>query len=331
MPPFERLESSGGRLALVFPGQGSQFVGMGRALYEGSEAARRIIERADAVLGFPLSALAFEGPSEDLEDTFNAQPAILTTSVAALEAVKEQAAASGVNLDPAAVAGHSVGEFAALVAAGSLGFDEALTLVRERGRLMKEAGTERPGGMAAVLGLDDAVLAGVVAESRGDGILVIANANCPGQTVISGEVEPLTRAIDLAKERGAKRVVRLAISIASHSPLMAGVASQLQVVIAGMAIQVPRVPIIANASGAALTTADQIRRELDHHVESPVNWTRSVLNMVDSGVTTFLEIGPGQALTGLIKRISGDVVTLRLEDLGLSAASPPQIHWRKSP
>lgn len=318
MPPFERIESSDGKLGLVFPGQGSQFVGMGQALHEGSPAARRIIEQADSVLGFSLSRLAFEGPNEELEDTLNAQPAILTVSVAALEAVKERAQADGTSFDPAMVAGHSVGEFTALVAAGSLGFDEALTLVRERGRLMKEAGVQRPGGMAAVLGLDDALLEEVVAEARGDGILVVANANCPGQTVISGEIEPLARAVELAKERGAKRVVRLAISIASHSPLMADAGAQLREVVAGTAIRPPRMPIVAN-TGQVLTTADEIRQELNSHMESPVQWTRSVQAMVGSGVTTILEVGPGQALTGLIKRISGDVVTLRLEDLGLSA------------
>ncbi|HUG62313.1 MAG TPA: ACP S-malonyltransferase, partial [Methylomirabilota bacterium] len=215
------------------------------------------------------------------------------------------------------VAGHSLGEFTALVAAGSLDFAEALGLVRERGRLMKEAGEERPGGMAAVIGLDDETIEAVVARARTAGVVTVANANCPGQTVISGEIGALTRAIDLAKEQGAKRVARLAISIASHSPLMAKASSQLGELVNKAPLRAPLVPIVANVTGRAITTADEIRQELAHHVERPVNWTRSVREMVDTGATTFVEVGPGQVLSGLIKRISRDSKTLGLGDLGL--------------
>jgi [acyl-carrier-protein] S-malonyltransferase len=311
-----------GTLALVFPGQGSQFVGMGRTLTEQSPAARRVLEEADSVLGFPLSALAFDGPAEELEDTYNSQPAILAVSVAALAALNERVAADGVaggTLSPTLLAGHSLGEFTALVAAEALTFADALRLVRERGRLMKEAGTERPGGMAAVLGLDDGILEEVVAEAKGDDVLVIANANCPGQTVISGELAPLERAVDLAKASGAKRVARLAITIASHSPLMAGASKNLRSLIADVSIQTPTVPVVANESGALLTSIADIRQELAHHVERPVNWTRTITVMRDAGASTFVEVGPGQALTGLIKRIDRDATTLRLEDFGLTA------------
>lgn len=311
-----------GDLALVFPGQGSQFVGMGRTLTEQSPAARQVMEEADRVLGFSLSALCFDGPAEELEDTYNSQPAILAVSVAALAALNERVTTQGISggsLAPTLLAGHSLGEFTALVAAGSLTFAEALRLVRERGRLMKEAGTERPGGMAAVLGLDDAVLEEVVAEAKGDDILVIANANCPGQTVISGELAPLERAVDLAKARGAKRVARLAITIASHSPLMAEASHQLRVLIADVSIQTPKVPVVANESGTLLTSIADIRQELAYHVERPVNWTHTITVMAGAGVSTFIEVGPGQALTGLIKRINRDVTTVRLEDFGLTA------------
>ena len=311
-----------GALALVFPGQGSQFVGMGRTLTEQSAAARQVLDEADTVLGFPLSTLCFDGPAEELEDTFNSQPAILAVSVAALAALNERVAAEGISggpLAPKLLAGHSLGEFTALVAAGALTFADALRLVRERGRLMKEAGTERPGGMAAVLGLDDAVLEEVVAEAKGDDVLVIANANCPGQTVISGELAPLERAVELAKARGAKRVARLAITIASHSPLMAGASEQLRALIAHIPIQSPKVPVVANESGTLMTTVDDIRQELAHHVERPVNWTHTIDVMTGAGVSTFVEVGPGQALTGLIKRIDRDATTLRLEDFGLTA------------
>jgi [acyl-carrier-protein] S-malonyltransferase len=305
------------RVAIVFPGQGSQFVGMGKSLSEVSGAARRIFEQADAALRMPLSELCFGGPADQLEDTLNAQPAILTTSVAALEAIKERAGAIGERVDPIVVAGHSLGEFTALVAAGALDFAEALGLVRARGRLMKQAGDERPGGMAAVLGLDDDALEAVAAEARSDGVVVVANANCPGQTVISGEVGALTRAMDLARERGAKRVARLAISIASHSPLMAHASAQLGELVARVPLRAPQVPVVANATGQALTTVEEIRHELAHHMERPVDWTRSVRAMVDAGATTFVEVGPGQVLTGLIKRIDRDVKTLGLGDLGL--------------
>ena len=309
----------GDKAAFVFPGQGSQFVGMGRGLYETSAAARRVFDQADELLGFPLARLCFEGPADELEDTINAQPAILTVSAAALDAIGERTAVEGERIVPIVVAGHSLGEFTALVAADVLDFSTALGLVRERGRLMKEAGEEQPGGMAAVIGLDEATLVDVCAEAADTGIIVVANANCPGRTVISGEVGALLRAMELAKARGAKRVARLGISIASHSPLMARASAQLGELMNRLPLRAPQVPIVANVTGRAITTVEEVRQELAHHVERPVNWTRSVREMVNAGAGTFVEVGPGQVLSGLIKRIHRDAITLGLADLGLPA------------
>jgi [acyl-carrier-protein] S-malonyltransferase len=310
-------ELFGTEYALVFPGQGSQAVGMGKDLYERSGAARATFDEADAALGTSLSALAFEGPAEELNDTYNAQPALLTMSIAALRALEERAAEEGATVTPMVTAGHSLGQFTALVAAGSLRFGEALGLVRERGRLMAEAGKVRPGGMAAVLGLDEPVLADVCAEASSDGIINVANANCPGQIVISGEVAALERAMALAKEAGAKRVARLPVSIASHSPLMEDVSRQLKALTDALPIQEPAYPIVGNVSGAALTTAAGIREDLEHHVERPVNWIASVETMVALGAETFVELGPGTVLAGLVKRIDRSARTVGMAELGL--------------
>jgi [acyl-carrier-protein] S-malonyltransferase len=313
------VDSLTGKIALVFPGQGSQFVGMGKALYDASAAARRVFDQADEVLGFPLSRLCFQGPSDELEDTINAQPAILTVSIAALEALRERLAEAGQKVDPTVVAGHSLGEFTALVAAGVMDFPSGLQLVRERGRLMKEAGEENPGGMAAVIGLDADTLAAVCHDASNGGVITVANDNCPGQTVISGEVTALLRAMEMAKARGAKRVARLGISIASHSPLMARASASLRDIMSRLPLGAPQIPVVANVTATAMLTVEDVRQELAHHVERPVNWTRSVAEMVNSGATTFIEVGPGQVLSGLIRRINRDVTTLSLTDLGLPA------------
>ncbi len=313
------MDALTGNVALVFPGQGSQFVGMGKALYDASAAARRIFDQADETLGFPLSRLCFHGPADELEDTINAQPAILTVSIAALEALKERLAEAGQQVAPTVVAGHSLGEFTALVAAGVIDFPEGLKLVRERGRLMKEAGEESPGGMAAVIGLDTETLADVCQDASNGDIIIVANDNCPGQSVISGEVAALLRAMEMARERGAKRVARLGISIASHSPLMARASAGLSDALSRLPLGAPQIPVVANVTATAMLTVEDVRKELAHHVERPVNWTRSVAEMVNSGATTFIEVGPGQVLSGLIRRINRDVTTLSLTDLGLPA------------
>jgi [acyl-carrier-protein] S-malonyltransferase len=308
----------GSNVAFVFPGQGSQFVGMGRTLHDLSDAARRVFRQADEILGFQLSRLCFEGPADELEDTINAQPAILTVSHAALEALREGWNVAGPVVSPVCVAGHSLGEYNALVSAGTLDFADALRLVRERGRLMKEAGTERPGGMAAIIGLQPHELAEVCnAASAEGGIVVLANDNCPGQTVISGEIAALERAMALAVSRGARRVVRLGVSIASHSPLMERAGTQLGDVAARVSFREPVTPVVANITGRFVTSVDEIRRNVGQQVVRPVNWTGSVIEMVDHGVGTFLEIGPGQVLSGLIRRVKREVKTLTAADLGL--------------
>ena len=315
-----------GPVAFVFPGQGSQYVGMGKALFDVSETARHVFKRADDLLGFGLSGMCFEGPEHELNDTINAQPAILTVSVACLSALRERWQSLGQVVAPRYVAGHSLGEFTALVAADVIDFESALLLVRERGRLMKENGTERPGGMLAVLGLDREVVEGVVADASASGVITLANANSPGQIVLSGEGPALDRAADLARERGAARVVRLPISIASHSPLMARAAAQFGEIVARLPLRQPRIPIVANITGQILTSADDIRKELADHILKPVQWTASVVEMVARGSAEFLEIGPGQVLTGLIRRISQDsrVVTLNDREVARVLTPSPQ-------
>jgi [acyl-carrier-protein] S-malonyltransferase len=306
-----------GTVGLVFPGQGSQFVGMAAQLAEVSPAAKAIIAEADDLLGFSLSGLMSEGPAATLEDTINAQPAILTASVAALAAIRERMAERNLALNPAMAAGHSLGEFSALVAAGSLDFSSALRLVRERGRLMKDAGDRAPGGMAAVLGLDDEQLEQVCKDASRDGVIVIANANCPGQTVISGEGAALETAMALAKERGAKRAVRLGVSIAAHSSLMEQANRQFSEAIATTPINDPAFPVLSNASVQPLRTADEVRAELIGHMEGPVLWTRTIQAMTTAGVSTIVEVGPGAVLAGLIKRIDRNLPVKGIGDLGL--------------
>jgi [acyl-carrier-protein] S-malonyltransferase len=296
---------------------------MGKALYDVSETARRVFRRADEILGFALSKLCFEGPEPDLNDTINAQPAILTVSVACLNVLRERWQASGEVMAPRYVAGHSLGEFTALVAADVIDFDTALVLVRERGRLMKENGLERPGGMLAVLGLEREALEGVVAEASAAGVITLANANSPGQSVLSGEAAALDRAAELARLRGAARVVRLPITIASHSPLMARAAAQFAEIVARLPLRQPRIPIVANITGQILTSADDIRKELGDHILKPVQWTSSVVEMITRGSAEFLEIGPGQVLSGLIRRISQEAHVVTLNDRELARALPP--------
>ncbi len=305
------------KVSYVFPGQGSQYVGMGLDIYERSAEARAVFQEADRVLGFSVSDLCFNGPADMLNDTQYAQPAILTVSVAYLEALREKLKESGTQIEPTFVAGHSLGEYTALVAAGSLSFADALRLVWERGRLMKEEGEKHPGGMAAVIGLADDRLKAVVEAASSEGVVVIANSNSPVQTVISGEVQALLKAMELAKNEGAPKVARLTVSIASHSPLMQQAGTALSEFISNINLVDPIVPLIANITGQALTTADDIKRELADQLCKPVAWVASVMEMLESGVNTFVEVGPGQVLSGLIKRISDEAQVLKLEDLML--------------
>lgn len=306
------------RVAIVFPGQGSQYVGMGRQLYEVSPIARDLFDRADAALGFSLSRLCFEGPQADLDDTINAQPAILTVSIACFEALRERMSSMGLEFAPRLAAGHSLGQYTALVATGVMQFEDAVKLVYERGRLMKESSAERPGGMAAVIGLDEDILEEVVREARSAGLVTLANSNSPGQTVLSGEIDALKRAMELAQLRGARMVQRLAITIASHSPLMEQAASRFGELLSRVQLNPPEIPLIANISAQAVTTVEELRSELLGHLISPVQWTRSVREMLTQGVDTFVELGPRQVLSGLIKRISSDAHPVPLNDVELA-------------
>ena len=291
--------------AYVFPGQGSQFVGMGAELARLRPVAGGIFLRANAALDFDLSGLCFNGPEGELGDTHNTQPAIFTHSIAALETIR----LSGDVAEPDFMAGHSLGEFSALCAAGALSFEDGVRVVRERGRLMKQAGELAPGSMAAVLGMDADTLrdvceqatAQVAAQSAQP--VVLANDNCPGQIVISGGKEAVAAAGVLAKQRGARRVAPLPISIAAHSPLMNSVAAEFAAVIERTLFRSAHVPVIANSTALPITHPDDIRAELCAQLTSPVRWTASVNHMAAQGVTSFVEVGPKDVLCNLIKRI----------------------------
>jgi [acyl-carrier-protein] S-malonyltransferase len=301
------------RLALIFPGQGSQYLGMGRDLYQRYPEARAVFDEADELLGLELSKLCFEGPEEELHDTINTQPAILTTSLATLEALKGRHHVQEI----AFAAGHSLGEYSALVASDHISFADAVRLVRERGRLMKTAGENRPGGMVAVLGLEAEVVdeACQLAGEETGTVVQVANYNSPGQIVISGEQKGLEKAMKLVKYKGARRVVRLAVSIASHSPLMESAAQGLRQVMATLVFQETRLPVVANVTAEPLGSPEEVQEELVKQLVSPVEWIDSVRYMLNHGVTTFVEIGPGDVLTQLIKRIDPEVARINVGDV----------------
>lgn len=296
------------RTAFVFPGQGSQVVGMGQELADASPAARQTFAEADEVLGYPLSRLCWEGAEADLNATVNTQPALLACSIAALRALYEKVG----DFQPAFMAGHSVGEVTALVAAGSITFADGLRLVRARGEAMAAAGERVPGGMAAILGLDAPALEAVCAQAAAatGGVVQVANDNCPGQVVISGEAAALEKAMELAKTRGAKRAMRLAVSIAAHSPLMASGAEQYARAVAATPIQQPRVPIISNVTALPLPDVAAIRNELPAQLTTQVRWTDSVRYLLAQGITTFIELGSKDVLTNLLKRIDANAVSV---------------------
>jgi len=287
--------------ALLFPGQGSQEIGMGAEIAAAYPAARAAFDEADALLGFALSKLCWEGPAEQLDDTINTQPALYVAGIATLRALEAEVGP----VRPAYVAGHSLGELTALAAAGAMSFADGLRLVRERGRLMKQAGVQSPGAMAALLGLDAAQVRDLCAQAVAEtgGRLVLANDNCPGQLVISGDDAALARGLELATAAGAKRAVKLPISIASHSPLMAPAAEEFRRALAETAFRAPQVPVMGNVNAAPLTDADAIREELGAQLTSPVRWTESVEALARAGVTRYVELGPKDVLVGLVKRI----------------------------
>jgi len=297
------------RIAFVFPGQGSQYVGMGKSLAEKFPQIKESFNLANQTLGFDLTNLCFHGPEEELQQTANTQPAILTVSIACYNLLKDR------GIQAEVTAGHSLGEYSALVAAGALDFSTALRLVRKRGQLMQEAASKGVGGMAAILGLDGQKTREACAEAGKIGIVEPVNYNCPGQIVIAGENEALDEALKIAKEKGAKRAVRLAVSGPFHSSLMQPVSEKLALELENINFSEPEIPVVTNVSGTYLREAEKIKEALVQQVCSSVQWEESIKNMTAQGVDTFIEVGPGKVLSGLIKKISKNVQILHVEDL----------------
>jgi [acyl-carrier-protein] S-malonyltransferase len=301
------------KTAFVFPGQGSQAVGMGQDVVEAYPVAKQIVEQADRLLGIDLSKLMFEGPEDDLSDTAITQPAMYVCSMAMLLALRTEIP----DAQPAFVAGHSLGEFTALSAVGALSFEDGVRVVRERGRLMQAAGEENPGGMAAILALDTAKVAQLVAEATGKTgqPVVIANDNCPGQVVISGDNQALEVAIALAKDYGARRALPLAVSVATHSPLMEPAKAEFTKIINEIQFNEPSVPVYANVSAKPITTVDEIRAELQAQLTSTVQWTQIIQAMIAAGIEAVVEIGSKDVLTGLLRRIDRDKMGISINNL----------------
>jgi [acyl-carrier-protein] S-malonyltransferase len=309
------------KVAYVFPGQGSQSTGMGLDLYNSYPSAKEVFDGADASLGFSLSSLCFEGPEEELKKTHNVQPAILVVSIACLKALEEATIANFPS--PTFVAGHSLGEYTALVATGALGLTDAVLLVRERGRLMYEAGLKNPGSMLAIIGLDEETVKDISSHSGAE----ISNINCPGQIVVSGTAQALAEADKLARTKGARALIPLKVSGAFHSALIEPVLAEFSRIVSNVRFQPPAIPVISNVTARPLPDVDSIKEELVKQLRNCIQWQRSVEYMVHSGVTTFYEIGPGRVLTGLIRRINSELQTLNIsgvEDI-------TQLAYKKGP
>ncbi|WP_040948618.1 ACP S-malonyltransferase [Gorillibacterium massiliense] len=299
-----------GKIAFVFPGQGAQAVGMAKDAYESSTKSADIFHRADAAVGFALSELIFDGPDDELKITYNTQPALLTASIALLEAFREK------GVQPDFVAGHSLGEYSALVAAGVLDFEDAVRTVRARGEYMEQAVPRGQGGMAAVLGADRQVLADFCVDlSSHVGLVELANINCPGQIVISGSREGIQAAVERGKEAGAKRVIPLEVSGPFHSSLMQPAAGRLRDNLSVLPMATAQVPVIANVTAEPVTDSNDIRRLLEEQVYSPVLWEDTILRLIQEGVDTFIEIGSGSVLSGLIKKIDRNVRTFTINSM----------------
>ncbi len=294
------------KTALLFAGQGAQVVGMGKDLAEKFPSAKAWFERANSVLGYDLTSICFNGPEAELTKTENAQPGIYLVSWVAFQLLKEQLP----SLSFEAAAGLSLGEFTALAAAEAMSFEDGLKLVRQRGRFMQEACEATRGGMAAIIGLEEAPTREVCAQTG----VVLANLNCPGQLVISGEAEKITKACELAKSKGAKRALPLAVAGAYHSPLMAGAQSKLRVELARVNIIQPRVIVVSNVTAKAHISADSIRSRLVEQVTRSVRWEESMRELLAQGFTRFIELGPGSALSGFMKRIDKNAVILNVAD-----------------
>ncbi len=299
--------------AVVFPGQGCQYVGMGADLCAAFPGARQRLQQADDILGFPLSRLCLEGPAEELDDTANTQPAIYATTMILWEALAERL--NGGRATIAFAAGHSLGEYAALTAAGALDFEQGLRLVRERGLAMRDAGQSAPGGMAALIGLSDEAVGEIIAQAQSEGLDVwVANYNSPGQVVIAGSEDALARAMALAQERRAKRAIPLAVSVACHTPLMGAAAERLGAALAETEIRAPWAPVVSNATATPLAEPEEIRAALLRQLCSPVRWVESVQAMARAGVGTMVEVGPKSVVAGLIRRIDGEMNAVAITD-----------------
>ncbi len=298
------------KTAFLFPGQGSQAVGMSHALTQAYPTVQQTFERANQILGYDLAKLCFEGPAEQLNETIHTQPALFVAGVATFRALHEKS-----TVKPVFVAGHSLGEFTALVAAEALTFEDGLRLVHTRASLMRDAGEKSPGAVAALLGLDTEAVKALCADAQNltGEIVVLANDNCPGQVVISGSHTALDKALELATERGAKRAVKLAVSVAVHSPLMQDAGSEFQAAVEATPFQTPQIPIVANVTAQPITTVEAIRHELSHQITSSVRWTESIQTMLAAGVENFVELGPGGVLKGLLKRIDRSANGLSIE------------------
>ncbi|MBI3943585.1 MAG: ACP S-malonyltransferase [Chloroflexi bacterium] len=304
------------RFALIFPGQGAQVPGMGQDLARTFRAARLVFENADDILGFPLSDLCFNGPSDILTETINAQPALLATSIAILAAMQEAVQPDSSYLSPTFVAGHSMGEVTAVVASGALTVPNGLRLIRARGMAMQYAGEQNPGAMAAVLGLEAHVLDQACRQASEEvgRPVQLANDNAPGQIVVSGDKEALSKASEIARAAGARRVVPLAVSIAAHSPLMEPALVQFRQAVDATLFAPADTPLIANITARPMTHPEELKTELIQQLTYQVRWVESVRYMVNQGVDTFVEVGPGNVLSGLVKRIAPEARTLSIGD-----------------